>query len=132
MSAIARLRSLSSSLARCLAVVALMTVTLGGAFGVDLAGKSFAITLMAPGGEQKDHLSFTAKELNCKTTGKIAYTASAKKKAVTFEATTTDASGGTTVVSGEVDGQDVHGTITVTPKGGQAAAINFTSVKAKK
>lgn len=122
------------AMGRFLAIVALMTATLGTAFGVDLAGKSFAITLTTPGGEQSDHLSFTPKDLSCKATGKIPYTATAKKKskAITFEGTTTDAQGGTTVISGEVDGQDVHGSITMTPKGGQPVAINFTSVKTKK
>lgn len=125
---------LSSAVGRCLAIALLMIAALSGASAVDLAGKSFAITLMAPGGEQKDHLSFTATDLTSKTTGKISYTASAKKKskAITFEATTTDANGGTLVISGEVDGQDVHGSITQTPKGGQAVAINFSSAKTKK
>lgn len=123
-----------SYLGRCLAIVVLMTATLSATFAVDLAGKSFAITLTAPGGEQSDHLTFTSKELTCKTTGKVAYTATAKKKskAVTFDATATDAQGATTTITGEVDGQDVTGTITVTPKDGKAMTVTFTSVKTKK
>lgn len=126
--------TLSFSMGRCLAIVALMAMVLGGAFGVDLSGKSFAITITTPNGDQNDHLSFNAKDLTSKVAGKIPYTASAKKKskAITFDASTTDEQGTTTAVTGEVDGQDVHGSITVTTKGGKPVAVNFTSVKTKK
>jgi hypothetical protein len=120
------------------AALALLLCTLGGAAQAqDLNGMSFNITIMAAGGgEQKDHLKFTAKDLTCQTLGgmKTPYTSAAKKKskATTFDATSTDATGNTIAINGEVEGQDVHGTITMTPKGGQAMVANFTSVKPNK
>lgn len=124
---------------RCAAFALLLAGLCGNAAqaAVDLSGQAFNITITASGGgETKDRLRFTAKELTCDTLGgqKVPYTAAPKKKskAITYEATVTDASGNTIAISGEVEGQDTHGTITMTPKGGQAMVANFTSVKANK
>ena len=55
------------------AALALLLCTLGGAAQAqDLAGMSFNITIMAAGGgEQKDHLKFTAKDLTCQALGGV-------------------------------------------------------------
>jgi hypothetical protein len=121
------------SLMRPLALVCIMTISTSLLHGVDLAGKSFGITLMTGKDPQQANIEFTATDLTCKAFGKLPYTATPKKgsSAITFIATVTDPRGRAIVISGEVHHKEVHGSITLTPKDGPPTAINFTSVKPK-
>ncbi len=90
-----------------------------------LSGRAFTLTVKGDAGEMPDRLVFNNKELNCKTVGKMPYTLKAKKKAISFDGTTTDDTGGTVAITGDVTGANVTGTITFTPKKGAAKTLTF-------
>ncbi len=90
-----------------------------------LAGRAFTLTVKGDAGEMPDRLVFNNKELTSKTVGKMPYTLKAKKKAITFDGTQTDDTGGTVAITGEVSGANVTGTITFTPKKGPARTLTF-------
>ncbi|MBA3938820.1 MAG: hypothetical protein H0X38_15330 [Planctomycetes bacterium] len=90
-----------------------------------LAGRAFTLTVKGDAGEMPDRLVFNNKELTCKTVGKMPYTLKAKKKAISFDGTQTDDTGGTVAITGDVTGANCTGTITFTPKKGAARTLTF-------
>ena len=90
-----------------------------------LAGRGFTLTVKGDAGEMPDRLVFANKDLTCKMLGKMPYTLKAKKKAISFDGTMTDDSGGTVAITGDVTGANVTGTITFTPKKGAAKTLTF-------
>ena len=115
-----------------LALLAALVLLLGAAPAASaaaaeptLAGRAFTLTLKGDAGEMPDRLVFNNKELTCKLLGKMPYTLKAKKKAITFDGTTTDDTGGTVAITGDVAGANVTGTITFTPKKGTAKTLTF-------
>jgi hypothetical protein len=119
-----------AGLGRGLAVAALLASTVALALGADLAGRSFDVTVVGGKTARTMRLTFTATELTCQGVGTMPYTATPKKiktRTLVIEATATDGQRGATVIIGEVEGDHIHGSITFTPREGEAVAINFTS-----
>jgi hypothetical protein len=132
-----------------MAITRLLPVTLATAmlliatvFGVaaqaanptDLSGRAYNITITTDGGPQQDRLVFSSKDLSAKMMlgdTKLPYTMKSKGKTLTFDATQTAADGSVMDISGTITGDTVTGTITMTPKGGTAKALNYTNVKPK-
>jgi hypothetical protein len=129
----ARTASPSFAIALLLITAALGVPLLTAATPTDLSGQAFTIYI-GDGGAQKDRLVFNTKEASLPMVlgdAKIPYTMSAKRKSYTFSAKQTNADGSIIDIEGTITGQDVTGTISMTPKGGTAQTLNYTSTKPK-
>jgi hypothetical protein len=116
-----------------LLIAAALGVPLQAATPTDLSGQAFTIYI-GDGGMQKDRMVFSTKEVALPAVlgdSKIPYTMTAKKKTFTFSAKQTTADGSVIDIEGTIDGQNVNGTIAMTPKGGAAKTLNYTSTKPK-
>ncbi len=126
-----------TSSASALRVLLLLAMALGAclhaAAATDLSGKAFTIYI-GDGGATKDRLVFNTKEASLPGMlgdTKVPYTMSSKKKTFTFSAKQTMADGSAVDIEGTIEGDTVNGSISLTPKGGQAKSLNYTSTKPK-
>jgi hypothetical protein len=129
---LARTASPSLAIALLLCATAL-GVPVATAATTDLSGQAFTIYI-GDGGMQKDRMVFNAKEVSLPSVlgdAKIPYTMTAKKKTFTFSAKQAMADGSAIDIEGTIDGQNVNGSIAMTPKGGAAKTLNYTSTKPK-
>jgi hypothetical protein len=116
-----------------LLIAAAFGVSVQAATPTDLSGQAFTIYIGADG-STKDRMVFNAKEVSLPMIlgdSKIPYTMTSAKKKTTFSAKQTMADGSAIDIEGTISGQDVNGTITMTPKGGAAKSLNYTSTKPK-
>jgi len=123
----------SFTLALLLIAAALAAPVLAAATPTDLSGQAFNIYI-GDGGMQKDRMVFNTKEVSLPGVlgdTKIPYTMSSKRKTITFSAKQTMADGSAIDIEGTITGQDVTGTISMTPKGGTAKSLTYTSTKPK-
>jgi hypothetical protein len=130
---LARTASPGLAIALLLLAAALGVPVLTAAAATDLSGQAFTIYIGADA-SMKDRMVFNAKEVSLPSVlgdAKIPYTMSAKKKTITFSAKQAMADGSSIDIEGSISGQDVSGTIVMTPKGGAAKTLNYTSTKPK-
>ena len=128
-------RSLSISVASLILLIAAACgMSVQAANPTDLSGRAYNITITAEGGDQKDRLVFSTKDLSAKNLlgdSKLPYTFKMKGKSITFTATQTGSDGSVMTIDGTISGDNVTGSISFTPKGGTAKSLNYTSVKPK-
>lgn len=127
-------RTASPSLALALLLIAaVLGVTVQAATPTDLSGQAFTIYIGADA-SMKDRMVFNTKEVSLPGVlgdSKIPYTMTAKRKTYSFSAKQTMADGSVIDIEGSITGQSVSGTISMTPKGGAAKTLNYTSTKPK-
>jgi hypothetical protein len=116
-----------------LLVAAALSVPVLAATPTDLSGQAFTVYLNSDI-NNKDRMVFNTKEVSLPSVlgdSKLPYTMAAKKKTFTFSAKQTNADGSVIDIEGTITGQDVSGTISMTPKGGAAKSVPYTSTKPK-
>ena len=124
----------SLAIALLLIAAALGVPLLTAATPTDLSGQAFTIYI-GPDASNKDRMVFNAKEVSLPSVlgdSKIPYTMTPKKKTFTFSAKQTNADGSSIDIEGTISGDNVSGTIAMTPKGGTATTLNYTSTKPTK